>query len=77
MRVAENVAEEIDPAGPDREYLVIAFNLELQPAAQILPYLGQQGVERRLVWCQDHQVVGVAEVIADQFDLFEPMIESR
>lgn len=76
MGMEEDVAEEIDAARPDGKNLIVILDLELQLAAQVFPEVGQKSVERRLVRRQDHQIVGVSEVIPDALDLFQPMVES-
>lgn len=76
VRMASHIAQEVNAAGIDGEYLVVIFDLEFQPAAQVLPDLSKDGVKAWLVWRQDHQIIRIPEVIFYSHDLLKVVIQS-
>lgn len=76
MCMASYIAQKVNAAGIDGEYLVVIFDLEFQPAAQVLSYLSKDGVEAWLVWRQDHQIIRIPEVIFHSQDLLDVVIEA-
>ena len=71
----ENVSEEVDAARRDRENLVITFYFELEIHPEKFADLGEKLVQRCLIGRQDHEVVGISEVISDALFFFNPVVE--
>lgn len=72
----ESVADEINAPSCDGENLVISFDPEFELIAEVSSDLRQQLVQGCLVRRQDHQVIGVSEIIADAFLLLDPMVKT-
>lgn len=72
----ELITNEIDAAAGNREHLVVPFYPKPQIGIQVFSYVREQLVERRFIRCQDHQVVGIPEIVPDALYLFQPVIES-
>lgn len=70
-----HVSEYIDTPFCDGEYLVIAFNLQLEVDMEISAYLGQYGMQLGLGGCQEYHIVCVSEIVLYTKIFFDVMVE--
>jgi hypothetical protein len=75
--MVEPVSDEVNSPGRYREDLIIVFHLEVKLLLQVKTNIRQQLVERGLVRRQDHQIIGIAEIVSNPLNFLEPVIESR
>lgn len=75
MRMIEPVANEVNATYSNREHLVVLFNSEVQISFQVIGNFRKKGMEVGFVVMQDHQVIGITEIMADLFYLFDPVVK--
>jgi hypothetical protein len=72
----KNIPDEIDPAGGNREDLVIGLDLKAQLRLEVFPDMGEKQVQLLFARRQDHHIVKIPEIITDHHILLKPVIET-